>query len=147
MQVFDGITHSDWEIFIGQFHRISKDRHWKKSKRFQRFFDCLSGAALKYASRLKVTSWKKLLKEMERRFSNKEDETTARLQLSNLRQMETESLEEFAERVQFKAMDAFVGESSHTIDKICVLHFLRGISDKHAAERASESNPRLFRKH
>ena len=63
-----------------------------------------------------------------------------------MRQNEGETLEEFGQRVYFTALDGYHGERDSTVDKIGVEHFLRGIRDKYAAERAFDKAPKTIPK-
>lgn len=146
MRTFNGEGGEDWETFIHQFERVAHDREWGEEKKLAKFLDCLSGVAAKYAFRIKANKWKKIKSEMKRRFSVKEDPASARRQLVYMRQNEGESLEEFSQRVYFMALDGYKGEKTETVDKIGVEHFLRGIRDKHAAERAFEHAPSTIAK-
>ena len=49
-----------------------------------------------------------------------------------------ETLEEFAQKVQFMAMDAHPGAKEETIQQISIKVFLRGIPDKDAAQSSSD---------
>lgn len=146
MEIFSGDGRTDWETFIIKFVRLADDRRWSKRKLLSKFYDSLTGVAAKYALKLRTNSWSKLVKEMERRFSTKEDPAAARRQLVYMRQNENESLEEFGQRIYFMAMDGYDDEKSTTIEKIAVEHFLRGIKDKHAAERAFDKAPTTIAK-
>ena len=66
---------------------------------------------------------------------------SARRQLQFVRQGDTESLEEFAERVQFLTMDGFHHNTSDITDQIGTKAFLRGCREKEAV-RYMERNPK-----
>ncbi|OWF40227.1 hypothetical protein KP79_PYT02270 [Mizuhopecten yessoensis] len=84
-----------WEPFTLKFERITKtDKRWSDRKTIQWFFDCLVGDALEYADKLK------LKKKMKERFSDKDVSAVARRELHFTKQEESESLAEFAQRIQ-----------------------------------------------
>jgi hypothetical protein len=141
MRTFMGDGKDDWETFIHQFERVADDRGWDDKKKLSKFLDCVSGVAARYAFKIKSTKWRKIKYEMKRRFSTKEDPASARGELVTMNQNVGESLEEFSQRIYFVALDAFKGEKTKTVDKIGVEHFLRGVLDKPAAERAFEKGP------
>lgn len=79
---------------------------------------------------------------MKRRFSKKEKASSARRQFQFVRQGDTESLEEFTERVQFLTIDGFHHNTSDIMDQIGIEAFLRGCREKEAARYIIEGNPK-----
>lgn len=59
-----------------------------------------------------------------------------------MRQGNTESLEEFSERVQFLTMDGCHHSTSDIMDQIGIEAFLRGCREKEAAHYIIEKNPK-----
>ena len=144
MPIFTGSGTLSWEAFIYQFERTSSRRNWDNDKKLCRFLDCLSEVALEYARRSHPSSYEELRKYMKRRFSKKEEASSARRQLQYVRQMENESVEEFAERVHFLTMDGYFKSSTNIIDQIGTEAFLRGCKEKDAARIVIEKNPRTI---
>jgi len=148
MATFTGdSSKTSWEAFISQFERIAERRDWSKRKCANRLFDCLSGIALEYANKLSITSdYRKLKKEMGRRFDNKDAPVSARRKLQFLRQMDSETLEEFSQRVHFLAIDGYGKSGKHTVEQIATETFLRGCREKEAAKAAMEKGPNSIHK-
>jgi hypothetical protein len=67
--------------------------------------------------------------------------STARRQLSTLRQEEGESYEDFADRVLVKTFESFPEVPDQTIQSISIERFLGGCRDKAAAFAAAEKEP------
>ena len=144
MPVFTGKGGLSWEGFIYQFERTANRRDWEDKKKICRFLDCLSEVALEYARRAHTSTYAELRKYMKQRFSKKEEASAARRQLQFVKQQEQESLEEFAERVQFLTMDGFDSKSGDVIDQLGTEAFLRGCREKDAARLVIEKNPRTI---
>jgi hypothetical protein len=130
MPVFTGKSDLSWESFIYQFERTASRRNWDDKNKACRLLDCLSDVALEYTHRVNPREgYETLRKLMKRRFSIKEEASSARRQLQFVRR----SIEEFAERVQFLTMDGFHHNTSDIIDQIGTEGFLRGCREKQAA--------------
>ena len=71
-----------------------------------------------------------------------EEASSARRQLQFVRQGNTESVEEFAEMVQFLTMDGFHHNTSDIMDQIGTEAFLRGCREKEAARYIIKRNPK-----
>lgn len=141
MQTFGGDTKDNWEAFILQFERTAKESSWRESKKLRKLYQCLTGVASLYANKMNVTGYKDLRSLLKRRFSKKEEASTARRMLRSIRQKEDESLEEFSQRVYFLADDAYPSESRKSLERNATEHFLLGCKDKVAALRAMEQKP------
>lgn len=142
MPVFTGTGNLSWEAFIYQFERTASRRQWDNAKKMCRFLDCLTEVALEYARRSHITNYEDLRKYMKRRFSKKEEASAARAQLQYVRQKDNETIEEFAERVQFLTMDGYYRSNDDIIDQIGTEAFLRGCQEKEAARIVIEKTPR-----
>ncbi|CAC5366980.1 unnamed protein product [Mytilus coruscus] len=81
---------------------------------------------------------------MKRRFSKKEEASAARRQLQYIRQLDGETIEEYAERVHFLTMDGYYRSKNDIIDQIGTEAFLRGCQEKEAARIVIEKNPRTI---
>ncbi|CAC5401507.1 unnamed protein product [Mytilus coruscus] len=113
-------------------------------KKTCRFLDCLSEVALEYARRSHISKYDELRKYMKRRFSKKEEASAARRQLQYIRQLDGETIEEYAERVHFLTMDGYYRSKNDIIDQIGNEAFLRGCQEKEAARIVIEKNPRTI---
>ena len=78
---------------------------------------------------------------LNKRYGLVELPTTARRQLQSLKQEETETLDDFADRVLIKAAEGFPDVSDQVLQGLAVENFLRGCRDKAAAFTAAEQNP------
>ncbi|CAG2220004.1 unnamed protein product [Mytilus edulis] len=144
MPVFTGSGNLSWEAFVYQFERTANRRNWDDAKKTYRFLDCLSEVALEYARRSHISRYDDLRKYMKRRFSKKEEASAARRQLQYIRQLDGETVEEYAERVHFLTMDGYYRSNNDIIDQIGTEAFLRGCQEKEAARIVIEKNPRTI---
>ena len=138
LPLFDG--EGNWDSFLFQFKRISKRHKWSERKTKERFLDCLNDKALDFAKELRRSDFHDLSKKMTRRFSNKDAPVAARRQLQFIKQKETESLQDFSQRVHFMAMEGHPGAKDKTINQIAVESFLRGCKDRESAHSAMDKN-------
>ena len=83
---------------------------------------------------------------MAERFDIKADPSVIRKEMFLVKLDSNETLEEFAQRVQFMAMDAHPGAKEETIQQISVEVFLRGLPDKEAARSSSDKCPKTIQK-
>ena len=140
MTVYKG--DNTWDSFIFQFKRTAKRYDWSSRKKVDRLVDCLGGKALEYVRELHLErDFKQMVKKLTRRFGVKDAPGTVRRELALLTQEETETLEEFSQRVHFKVMDGFPGAKERTIEQLAVEHFLKGCTDRKAASIAMDKNP------
>ncbi|CAG2249837.1 unnamed protein product [Mytilus edulis] len=144
MPVFTGSGNLSWEAFVYQFERTANRRNWDDAKKTCRFLDCLSEVALEYARRSHISRYDDLRKYMKRRFSKKEEASAARRQLQYIRQLDGETVEEYAERVHFLTMDGYYRSNNDIIDQLGTEAFLRGCQEKEAARIVIEKNPRTI---
>ena len=140
MTVYKG--DNTWDSFIFQFKRTAKRYDWSSRKKADRLVDCLGGKALEYVRELHLErDFKQMVKKLTRRFGVKDAPGTVRRELALLKQEETETLEEFSQRVHFRVMDGFPGAKERTIEQLAVEHFLKGCKDRKAASIAMDKNP------
>ena len=140
MTVYKG--DNTWDSFIFQFKRTAKRYDWSSKKKADRLVNCLGGKALEYVRDLHVErDFRQMVKKLTRRFGVKDAPGTVRRELPLLKQEETETLEEFSQRVHFKVMDEFPGAKERTIEQLAVEHFLKGCLDRKAASIAMDKNP------
>ncbi|CAC5415783.1 unnamed protein product [Mytilus coruscus] len=130
-----------------QFERTAGRRQWENKKKVCRLLDCLADVALEYARKVNIDDdYKALRKALKQRFSKKDEPVSARRQLQFVRQQDSETLEEFAERVHFIEMDGYDKCDNSVIDQIGTEAFLRGCKDKEAARHVIEKNPESINK-
>ena len=131
--------------FIFQLKRTAKRYDWSSRKKADRLVDCLGGKALEYVRELHLQrDFKQMVKKLTRRFGVKDAPDTVRRELPLLKQEETETLEEFSQRVHFKVMDGFPGAKERTIEQLAVEHFLKGCTDRKAASIAMDKTLQRF---
>ncbi|CAC5389355.1 unnamed protein product [Mytilus coruscus] len=146
MPVFTGSGNLSWEAFVYQFERTASRRNWDDAKKTCRFLDCLSEVALEYARRSHISKYDELRKYMKRRFSKKEEASAARRQLQYIRQLDGETIEEYAERVHFLTMDGYYRSKNDIIDQIGTEAFLRGCQEKEAARIVIEKKSKDYKR-
>ena len=78
---------------------------------------------------------------LAQRYGVMELPSTARQQLSAMRQEEGEALENFADRIILKAGKGFRGVPEETLQSLATEAFLRGCKHRNAANAASERKP------
>ncbi|XP_062585005.1 protein FAM133-like [Saccostrea cucullata] len=107
LHTFSGDGKISWDTFITQFEKVADRHDWGKKKRTDKLFTSLEGEALEYVCKLDLDSYKKIKKEMSRRFNTKENPISARRKLQYMKQHEEESLQQFAQRVHFITIDGY----------------------------------------
>ena len=83
---------------------------------------------------------------MAERFDIKADLSVIHKEMFSVKLDSGETLEEFAQRVQFMAMDAHPGAKEETIQQISVEVFLKGLLNKEAAHSSSDKYPKTIQK-
>lgn len=139
---YDGKT--PWRAYEVQFNHIAGKHDWTREEKLDKLVQALRDKALTFYSSLPETtreSYTKLSKKLNNRFGPKEPPRTVRKQLAMLKQEPEEKLEEFAERTQRAAGDAWGEYDEGFSDTIAVDAFLQGCSDKNAALYAIEREP------
>ena len=79
---------------------------------------------------------------MKFRFSLKDEPVSARRELTSIKQLENETLSEFAQRIQTLVMDGCTDANPETRDQVAAEALLRGCKEKEAAQRSMDKNPR-----
>ena len=143
MQTFDGKS-SDWAPFIFQFRKMAKAGHWTEREKKDGLLACLRGKAITYVQskpRGERSSYKALRDLLAQGYGVMELPSTARRQLSAMRQEEGESLEDFADRIMLKAGEGFHGVPEDTLQSLATDAYLKGCRDRNAAYAAAERKP------
>ena len=83
---------------------------------------------------------------MSKRFNIKTDPSVIHKEMFLVKMGSEETLEEFAQTVQFMVMDAHPGAKEETIQQISIEVFLRGFPDKDAAHSSSDKCPKTIQK-
>ena len=143
MQTFDGKS-SEWGPFIFQFRNLAKAGHWTGKEKRDGLLACLRGKAITYVQskpREERADYQSLRDLLAQRYGVMELPSTARRQLSAMRQEEGEALEDFADRIILKAGKGFQRVPEETLQSLATEAFLRGCKDRNAAYAASERKP------
>ncbi len=144
MEGFKGDKSEKVEQFLYQFDRVVKRRRWSSAHSASRLLDLLGGVALEFADRLPLpvlSSYEQMSEHLVQRFSLKVNPRTARKELSSIKQVEGETIEDFSQKVSSMAMDGYKTMDQHSLTELSVEAFLRGLSDKQAARHVLEKNP------
>lgn len=145
MQIVTGKGALTWDSFIYRFEWTASRRCWDETKKTSRLFDYLSDGALEFGRRAgSGRRYQELRRLPMHRFSRKEEPSSARRQFQYIMQLETETLEEYAERVHFLALDGFCNNSGDIVDQIGTEAFLLGCREKEAARYVIERNSRTI---
>ena len=134
----------DWQGFLFQFRELARAGKWSTREKHDRLLACLKGKAVAYIQsrpRSEQRDYYTLRDTLNKRYGLVELPTTARRQLQSLKQEETETLDDFADRVLIKAAEGFPDVSDQVLQGLAVENFLRVYRDKAAAFTAAEQNP------
>lgn len=143
METFSGKTRT-WDAFIFQFRQLSHRYRWSERDKRDRLIACLRGNAVKYIStkpRKICSKYRDLRDSLDKRYGVLEVPSTARRQLVSMRQEETETLEDFADRVLCKATEGYPEVTDDCLQDLAKDHFLKGCKDKAAGYATAERKP------
>ena len=142
-QVFSG-KKGEWNGFIFQFRKTARYFGWSQQEKGDRLLASLRGKAVDFimSKPKEVQDDYQALKDvLEVRFGKLEHPTSARRQLSYLRQEEGESLEDYADKVLTKVLEAYPGIDEEMEQDLAKEAFLRGCNHRSAAYAAAEKDP------
>ena len=144
LPVFDAVSTS-WESFKNMFDMRADSLMWAAEERFENMCLCLTGKAVDYYVKVrdqgKCRTYQDFIRQMDLRFSRREDPATIRLQFNHLKQLVDEPLEDWTERVMTKANEAFRGIDAAFIEQEMIMRFCSGSNDKEAAQFVMNSSP------
>jgi len=131
-----------FDVFLAKFNRVANRRQWDDAKKLDRFFDCLTDQALEYANRsTDKDQFDRLVQDMTVRFDYRDEPLAARQKLSAVKQ-DQETEEEFLQKIQALANDAYRDEGNNEIlNRLTTEAFLRGLRNKEAALDALGRKP------
>lgn len=138
-----------WTSFWFQFQLLTKTYRWKGKEKRNRLLSCLRDKAVDYiqSQATKVRKdYKRLKKTLVKRYGQKEDPRSVRKQLYYMRQEDTESLDDFADRVYRNVVDGYPGARGSIIQGVAVETFLRGCRERTAAHTAADRDPNKLSK-
>jgi hypothetical protein len=133
-QIFDG--KQPVRSFLGQMDAYKTLMRWSEEEAALHFGFYLIGDALHYFEMLPVSSkvsYKEITSAMSKRFGRQFSPLTLREEFRKLRQVESEDLRVYADRVRDLAIDAFVGLPSDYVEEEMAKQFLVGLDAKDAA--------------
>ena len=148
MQEFHGESDR-WASFKFQFKQAAHSFKWDERTKLDRLLSCLRNKAVEYIQKRPkgtLKDYRKLMKDLQQRYGQKDPPSTSRRQLSYAKQEEAEDLEEYAERVHQLVIDGFPGVDNDNIQLLAVDAFLRGCNNKFAAVLASGHKLKTLRK-
>ena len=133
-----------WRSFHFQFKQMSKIHRWSRRAKLQKLIACLRDSAVDFVQSCPsrtLRSYKRLVKELNRRYGQKDKPNIVRKQLQHVSQGD-DRLEDFADRVYRLTLEGFPKTEERTVQAIAVETFLKGCIDKNAAWAAAEKNPK-----
>ena len=142
-QVFAG-KKREWNGFIFQFHKTARYFGWSQHDKVDRLLASLRGKAIDFIMskpREVQDDYQPLKDALEVRFGKMEHPTSARRQLSYLRQEEGQSLENYADKLLSKVTEAYPGIDKEMEQDLAKEAFLRGCHHRSAAYAAAEKDP------
>ena len=146
MDTFDGNPVS-WDGFYCNFKFYSASHRWSDDTKLEKLRACLRGKAVQFIQkkpRYVHTSYRDLIHALKKRYSIRDPPSTVRKGLHGIKQLETESIKEFADRVYENVTDGYPDAGDEMVQSIAVDHFLTGCKDRQAAMIANMLPPRTI---
>ena len=141
---FDGSTR--WKTFFGTFSIHSQANHWNEEEKYAAIQLCFRDKAVNYLRSQQAlgrcNDFNSLVSQMSKRFEKQQDPFVKRSEFYALCQEVDESVEEWADRVLDKAMEAFEQAEDDVREEEMVRRFTMGCLDKEAAHYVINSKPR-----
>ena len=123
---------------------MARKYDWDDITKLAKLVEALDDKALTFFSNLPPEvqgNFEIVKKKMNNRFIPQEPSTTIRKQLQTIQQKPEEALEEWAERCQQCAFDAWGEKSEEVAELAAVEAFLGGVLETEAAVSVSEKDP------
>ena len=142
LQYYDGTGR--WKSFYLQFQTHARLKRWSEETKLNQLTCCLKNKALDFyscQSEEVKANFNLTIAKLEKRFGKKDLKETLRAEFSQMRQHVDEPLEEWAERVQTLAMEAFATLPDDYITEETIRRFCYGCCDKESAQYASDRVP------
>ena len=140
---YDGT--GQWKSFYLQFDTYARIRNLTDQEKLEELIILLKDRAIDFLScqpnHIRY-NFQLAIAKLEQRFGKKDLPETLRVQFSHLKQTIDEPVEEWAERVQRLALEAFVDLPEHFMNAEIVRKFCQGCCDRETAQFASDRNPR-----
>ena len=133
-----------WRVFEVKLLHLAQRYHWDNDTKLAKLVESLEGKALTFFSKLPHNvqcNFEVVRKKMNNRFIPQEPAITVRKNLQTIRQNSEQALEEWAERCQQCAYDAW-GEISEDVAELAAVQaFLGGVLETEAAFSVMEKDP------
>ena len=139
---YDGL--GQWKSFYLQFKTYCNLKDMSDQQKAKQLCLSLKGKALDFYSCQPETvqdNFHRIVTKLEQRFGKKDLPETLRLQFSLLRQNVDESAEEWADRVQRLALEAFIDLPETFMNSEIIRRFCQGCLDKETAQYAADRCP------
>ena len=133
-----------WRVYEVKLLHLAQRYQWDDDTKLSKLVEALEGRALIFFSNLPINvqgNFEVVQKKMNNRFLPKEPAITVRKQLQTIRQNVDERLEEWAERCQQCAYDAWGNISPEVAELAAVEAFLGGVLETEAAISIMEKGP------
>ena len=136
-----------WRVYEVKLLHLAKRYQWDDDTKLAKLAEALEDKALTFFSNLPSTvqgNFEVVRKKMNNRFLPQELAITARKQLQTIHQDPEEALEEWAERCQQCAYDAWGKISSEAAEQAAIEAFLGGVLEAEAALTVMEKDPQTL---
>ena len=133
-----------WRVYEAKLLHLAKQYQWDNDTKLAKLVEALEDKALTFFSNLPSNvqdNFEVVRKKMNKRFLPQELAITARKQLQTIHQDTDEALEEWAERCQQCAYDAWGKISSEAAEQAAIEAFLGGVLEAEAAFTVMEKDP------
>ena len=141
---YDGSTK--WRTFLHTFDLHSRAHNWNDDAKFAAIQLCFRDKVVDYLhsqqSLGKCQTYRQLISQMAKRFERQQDPFVKRSEFYSLSQDVDESIEEWADRVLEKGVEAFAQVPEVVREDELMRRFAMGSVDKEAAQFVINSSPR-----
>ena len=147
MPQFNG-TVGEWDNFFFQFEAVCDYYQMGRQEKLQQLKNCLTSKAVNFVRTLSprcVDSYRRLCARLKDRFGGVERPEVLRTSFHDLKQRVDETLDEFADRVQTQANQAYPGQDQAFLDMMSTNGFMRGVRDRLPVLEAAKTNPQTVR--
>lgn len=137
----------DWNVFVGPFERMARKKGWTDEERLDRLHERLRGPAVAFVMTLPENireDYARLTEQLKQRFGKHIPTSTARRQLSELRQGKEASLGEFAEEVRRLVTLAYPNCTMELQDEFAAEAFLKGLRKPQVAYEVMNTDPKTL---
>ena len=133
-----------WRVYEVKLMHLAKRHQWDDDTKLAKLVESLEDKALIFFSNLPSNvqvNFELVRKKMNNRFMPQEPAITVRKQLQTIHQNTEEALEEWAERCQQCAYDAWGRISPEVAEQVAIEAFLGGVIEAEAAFTVLEKDP------